>query len=139
MKLSLIPLFLLPTACAFRASLVPVSARPAFTKLRAFPQRFERAVECGSNYELCDVEELNELVEELESYQGSFFEADEQLQAKEIQDREDLADVLRLEAELKLRQEYLQKANLFKQDVEDAAMIKERDEYVDLMEEYADM
>jgi len=138
MKIFLIALSLLPVG-AFRASLVP-AARPAFlTKVRAFPERFERAVQCGSNFELCNVDELNDLVNELESYQGSFFESDEELRAKEIQDREDLADVLRLEAELKHRQEYLKNANLFKEDVEEAVMLKHRDEYLELMDEYADI
>ena len=49
-----------------------------------------------------------------------------------------MADVLRKEAELKLRLDYLKNGNLFKEDVEDAVMIKRRDEYLELMDEYSD-
>jgi len=137
MKVSLL-FFLLPTACcAFQATIVP-AARPSWTKLRAFPERFERAVECSRKYELCAVDELTDLADELESYQGSFFETDETLRAKEVQDREDLADVLRKQAELKLRQDYLENANLFLHDVEEAAIIKHRDEYLELLDEVSD-
>ena len=79
-----------------------------------------------------------ELAEELESYQGSFFEKDDELRAKEASDRQDMADVLRKEAELKLRLDYLKNGNLFKEDVEEASMLKHRDEYLEAMEEYAD-
>lgn len=92
---------------------------------------FERAVECGEKYGLCDVEELDRLAEELEFYHGSFFEKSPELQEKEIQDRKDLAEVLRLEAELLRRQDYLKKANLFKEDVKVFHDMKERDEFVE--------
>jgi len=135
---------LLPTALAFHASIAPrpytsAHTRPtATTKLCAFPERFERAVKCGEHYDLCDVDELNDLADELESYQGSFFEQEDNLRDKETKDREDLADLLRKEAELKLRQDYLKNANLFKQDVDEAVMIKERDEYIDVMDQYSE-
>ena len=87
---------------------------------------------------MCDADELIDLAEELESYQGSFFEKDDTLRTKEVQDRNDVADVLRKEAELKLRLDYLKNGNLFKEDVEDAVMIKRRDEYLELMDEYSD-
>ena len=134
-------LLLLPTACAFRASIAPPATWPPIattTKLLAFPESFERAVKCSENIGLCDVDELMDLADELDSYQGSFFEEEDNLRSKEIQDREDLADFLRKEAALKLRQDYLENGNLFKEDVEQAAMTRERDEYLELMDKYSD-
>jgi hypothetical protein len=51
----------------------------------------------------------------------------------------DVADILRKEAELTLRHDYLQKANLFKADVEKMHIIDVRDEYLDWMSKYADI
>ena len=131
--------FWVSTACAFRATLVRPSSRPfSTTMLSVYPEKFERAVQCSTNFGLCDTEELINLAEELESYQGSFFEKDDELRAKEASDRKDMADVLRKEAELKLRLDYLKNGNLFKEDVEEASMLKHRDEYLEAMEEYAD-
>lgn len=126
-----------PAACPFRASLVPCK-RLTWTKVYSYPEKFERAVQCSTNFGMCDADELIDLAEELESYQGSFFEKDDTLRTKEVQDRNDVADVLRKEAELKLRLDYLKNGNLFKEDVEDAVMIKRRDEYLELMDEYSD-
>lgn len=106
------------------------------TALWSFPEPFERAVQCSEQYGLCNVDELLALAEELEYYQGSFFEDD--LREKEIKDRNDVADILRLEAELELRQEYLRNANLFKADVEEAVARKERDEYIELMDTFSE-
>jgi superfamily I DNA/RNA helicase len=97
----------------------------------SYPLNFERAVECGERYGLCNVDELERLAEELETYQGSFFEKTQELQEKEIQDRKDLAEVLHLQAELIRRQDYLKKANLFEEDVKVFHDMKERDEFVE--------
>ena len=129
--------FWFPTACAFRAALVRPS-RPCFTKLNLYPEKFERAIQCSTHFGLCDADELIELAEELESYQGSFFEKDDELRAKEASDRKDIADVLRKEAELKLRLDYVKNGNLFKEDVEEAATLKRRDEYLDAMDAYSE-
>lgn len=137
MKVSLLFILLPTTCCAFQATIVP-AARPILSNLCSFPERFERAVECSQNFDKCDAEELLDLADELESYKGSFFETTKTLRAKEIQDREDLADVLRKEAELKLRQDYVKNANLFKADVDEAAELKHRDEYLEHMDEFAD-
>ena len=106
--------------------------------LWSFPERFGRAVQCSEQYGLCNVDELLALAEELESYHGSFFEDDVDLREKEIKDRNDVADILRLEAELELRHDYLRNANLFKADVEEAVAQNERDEYLELMDTYSE-
>ena len=56
---------------------------------------------------------------DLDKYDGNFFEhsADEEVLEKEIQDRKDVADILRLQNELRLRMNYLEDANLFADDV----------------------
>lgn len=56
---------------------------------------------------------------DLEEYNGNFFEhsADEGLKEKEVQDRKDVADILKLQSELRLRMNYLEDANLFAADV----------------------
>ena len=95
---------------------------------------FERAVQCSGQFGLCDIDELQKLADQLEQYQGCFFEDkhDNWLCEKEEADRSDVAEVLRLQAELRLRMDYLQKANLFKEDVEESRCEQEREE---LMEE----
>ena len=56
---------------------------------------------------------------DLDKYDGNFFEhsTDEEVLEKEIQDRKDVADILRLQNELRLRMNYLEDANLFADDV----------------------
>lgn len=88
-------------------------------------ETFEKAVECAENFGYCDLEELEQLAEELESFNGNFFEHDEnhpQLMTKEIEDRKDVAEILRLQEELRLRMDYLDKANLFAKDMHDEVM-----------------
>lgn len=55
----------------------------------------------------------------LDKYDGNFFEhsTDEVVLEKEVQDRKDVADILRLQNELRLRMNYLEDANLFADDV----------------------
>ena len=89
-----------------------------------YPHReFHRAVECATETGLCDVDELLQLADDLEKHgEECFFENERDGEAceKEKDDRVDVAGVLRLEAELLLRQDYLKNANLFKDDVEKA-------------------
>lgn len=100
-----------------------------------YPKEFTRAVECASNAGLCKHDELNKLADELEAYQGCFFEENEIDCEKEIMDRHDVVEILRMDAELQLRQDYLKNANLFKADVEEAHNIEDRDELIETMEE----
>jgi len=101
-------------------------------------KNFHRAVDCASEPGLCDVDELLELADKLEEYDGCFFEDDSDKAAcmKEKDDRLDVADLLRLEAELLLREDYLENANLFKADV-DKARLQEWDEHCQELDMYS--
>lgn len=113
----------------------PVTSK---TVIGTYPECFDRAVECSSGFDRCSVDELLKLADELERYKGAFFEESPTLQIKEVKDREDLADVLRLEAELQLRQDYLQKANIFCDNVKSSIESNKKKDYMELMDDYAD-
>jgi hypothetical protein len=66
-----------------------------------------------------------------ELHENCFFEKDPKLCEKEVQDRKDLAEVLRMQSELRLRMEYLRGANLFVDDVSEERAVHERDDFVD--------
>ena len=85
---------------------------------------FERAVECAERFGICDIEQMEYLAKELEEFNGAYFETADEANAaammqKEVSDRRDVADVLRLQSELRLRMDYLEGANLFAKDVHD--------------------
>uniref|UniRef100_A0A7S0FQP5 Uncharacterized protein n=1 Tax=Minutocellus polymorphus TaxID=265543 RepID=A0A7S0FQP5_9STRA len=106
-------------ASAFNASLER-RAPSRYTLLRASQmEQFERAVECAENFGYCNLDELEALSADLEEYNGNFFEhsTDEEVLAKEVGDRKDVADILKLQSELRLRMNYLEDANLFAEDV----------------------
>jgi hypothetical protein len=95
-------LLLLPGAVAFGTA-------PAFqvrsTALFVAPDTFYRAVELAEGRHSATVDELNDLATELEEFVGCNFEEDAapEVCEKEIQDRVDVAEILRLKIELKLR------------------------------------
>jgi len=137
--------YLLSTAALFGAVSGFHTAPVAFTRCKStalnemwYPKEFERAVKCAENFGLCDAEELEKLADELESYQGSFFEEEEGKREKEVMGRRDIVEILKMEKELMLRKKDLKEANLFKKDVEEAHNANERDEYLEHMEEYSD-
>lgn len=70
---------------------------------------------------------------ELVQFEGCIFEEDPEACKKEELDRHDVADILRLQSELKLRQNYLKHANLFTDDVTKARLVRERDELLEAM------
>uniref|UniRef100_A0A7S4JFN5 Uncharacterized protein n=1 Tax=Odontella aurita TaxID=265563 RepID=A0A7S4JFN5_9STRA len=81
-------------------------------------ETFERAVECAENFGYCNLDELENLAGELEAFQGSFFEhGEEVMEQKEVGDRKDVAEVLKMQSELRLRMDYLENANVFADDV----------------------
>mmetsp|Transcript_2210 Transcript_2210/g.2664 ORF Transcript_2210/g.2664 Transcript_2210/m.2664 type:complete len:143 (-) Transcript_2210:818-1246(-) len=96
-------------------------------------ESFIRAIKCAGNTGMCDVDELIKLADELEDFQGCFFEEnqEEELCNKEIQDRKDVADTLRLQAELHLKQDYLKEANLFADSVKSEHDVLDREEFVE--------
>lgn len=98
-------ILLLPAVAAFGTA-------PTFTKLRSSPtalsvssETFYRAVELAEGRHACTVEELNTLATELEEFVGCKYEEDSTPEDcdKEILDRVDVAEILRLKIELKLR------------------------------------
>ena len=65
------------------------------------------------------------------------WETSEALCQRNLNDRKDVAQVLRLQAELRLRMEYIDKANLFVDDVKAEHDIRERDEEMERLLEDA--
>lgn len=103
---------------------------------------FYRAVEICDNIRSSnskmDVEELDRWASELEDIDGCVFEQpDDPAQCdKEVQDRLDVAQILRLEIELKLRLEYLKNhSNLFTDDVRKNHVKVERQKFKEALME----
>jgi len=101
MKIS--PLFLLiATATSFSAS-PPVAVQRRFVTAVADTQdTFYEAVKCAEKTGKVNIDKCDRLATELEQFQGASFEEGE-LGEKEIQDRLDVAEILRLKIELQLR------------------------------------
>jgi len=83
-------------------------------KLGPVMEQMERAIECACKPGLCKVEELNTLADEIGAYKGCLNEEDGD---QEKVDRQDVVDILRMDAALQLRQVYLQNVNLFRERV----------------------
>lgn len=138
-------LLLLGTAAAFTTRIVPHTPTTDLSavSIDVVPQedQFYRAVQLADNLHnsRVDIDELDQLASQLESVNGCQFEEEPQQQQadqnqpdlcdKEIQDRLDVAEILRLQIELQLRLEYLQKANLFADDVRRAHSALERQHF----------
>mmetsp|Transcript_38455 Transcript_38455/g.78446 ORF Transcript_38455/g.78446 Transcript_38455/m.78446 type:complete len:140 (-) Transcript_38455:220-639(-) len=114
---------------AFIAS--PAFSRSSKSALFFFPEHFERAVECAGKYGFCDLDELEKLGDELEKFNGCFFEQDEETCDKEVLDRLELSDMLLLQRELRLKQQYFENGNSFVHDVKGEHDKHEREEFVD--------
>lgn len=103
-----VPAFLLllastsPNVTAF--SLPSLSMRSPTPLLASTAPDFYEAVQtAASSNTVMDLGELDRLATELENIEGCTFEDGEELCDKEIQDRLDVAGVLRLKIELRLR------------------------------------
>ena len=96
-----------------------------------------RAVDCASHFGKCNIELLHELADKVDIGSDTcWYETeDANLCEKEIQDRKDMADLLRLQAELRLGMEYLNKANLFSADVMAEKDMRERDLEMEILAE----
>lgn len=105
----------------------------------ALDEDFVRAVECATKFKLCNLEELERLASKLENVDDDecLFEEKSVLCEKEIQDRKDLAEVLRLQSELRLRMDYIENANLFSEDVTKEHDIREREALLEILGEDA--
>lgn len=98
----------------------------------------EKAVDCATKFGKCDVAVLHELADKVDAGSDScIWEVDADLCQKEIDDRKDLASVLRLQAELRLRMDYIESANLFVDDVKAEHDIREREDEMELLSEDA--
>lgn len=99
---------------------------------------FVRAVECATKFNLCSLEELEHLATKLDNMEDEcVFEEKSVLCEKEIEDRKDVAEVLRLQSELRLRMDYIENANLFSEDVIKEHDILKRDELMEILSEDA--
>jgi hypothetical protein len=85
-------------------------------------EMFERALECAEKFGFCEIKQMDQLAEDLEKVNGAYFETANEPHAasmmmKEVNDRKDVAEILRLQSELRRRMEHLKGANLFAKDV----------------------
>lgn len=143
------------TSHAFTASLKrPVTTTPSITRVSSTAEAAEEqqqrqvityiddlveAVDCASHFGKCDVRKLHELADKVDfaarddecTFEIAMVNAD--LCDKEIQDRQDVANLLRLQAELRLGMEYLEKANLFAANVQDEHDIRDRDMEMEIL------
>lgn len=101
-----------------------------------------RAVDCAEHFGKCTVDDLHALADQVEqAASGSTDEClyesadDADLCDKEAADRVDVAELLRLQAELRLGMEYLEKANLFKEDVMAEHDMRQRDLEMEILSE----
>jgi hypothetical protein len=83
------------------------------------------------------LDELERLAVKLEDVNECLFEKEGELCDKEMQDRKDVAEVLRLQSELRLRMDYVTNANLFSADVAKEHDIQERDKAFEILAEDA--
>jgi len=96
----------------------PIALHLSSMMMMMYPkQEFERAIECASESGLCKDDELNKLANILESFDGCLVQDD--CEQEQI-DRKDVAEILRADAALQLRQVYLENVNLFKERVDEA-------------------
>eukprot|EP00548_Thalassiothrix_antarctica_P006332 CAMPEP_0194142284 /NCGR_PEP_ID=MMETSP0152-20130528/11590_1 /TAXON_ID=1049557 /ORGANISM="Thalassiothrix antarctica, Strain L6-D1" /LENGTH=159 /DNA_ID=CAMNT_0038841199 /DNA_START=154 /DNA_END=630 /DNA_ORIENTATION=+ len=99
---------------------------------------FFEAIECAKNG-LCDIEKMDGLAAKLEGVDECKFEEGEEACDKEIQDRLDIAGILRLRIELKLRVKYLKSGdNLFESDVNEEHLLDERKKFKAALKENRD-
>lgn len=100
-------------------------------------QHLELACEAVTKFGLCDPTQLNELADKVEAGADSciFHDDDEVLCEKEIEDRKDVADVLRMQAELQLRMEAIRGSSLFTSDIISEKLIHQRDELLEILGE----
>ena len=104
----------------------------------AYFEDLDRAVECATNFGLCNVQTLYSLADKVDAGADSCFfenEHDFWLCEKEIADRHDVAEVLRLQAELQLRMEAVEMSSLFANDVKEEHNRRAREDMIDILSE----
>jgi len=139
------------TTSAFQTSPTFVSRQMMAPGVRLFAEKtttpdqvityfedLEKAVDCAETFGKCNIDLLHELAEKVDAGSDTcMWETTQELCQKEIDDRKDLADVLRLQAELRLRMEYLDTSNLFVDNVKAEHDMLERDDEMELLSEDA--
>ena len=96
----------------------------------------ELAVHAVTKFGSLDPDMLHKLADKVESgAETCLFETTEDLCEKEVADRKDVAEVLRMQAELQLRMEAIRDSSLFVGDVLEEANIRARDMEMDLLSE----
>ncbi len=79
---------------------------PRYLEPHRAAEDFGRAIECAEHFGMCDADEMATLADKLDDIEGCVYEDGVQAKdvcEKEIQDRKDVADTLRMGAELQLR------------------------------------
>ena len=97
----------------------------------------EQAVHAVTKFGTLPPDDLLKLADKVENGASEclFEGASADLCDKEIQDRQDVAEVLRMQAELKLRMEAIEGSSLFAADVLEEANIRARDLEMELLSE----
>ena len=93
-----------PSAPAARHAVTSTSTSTCLSAV--INKDFGRAVECAEHFGECDADEMVKLADKLDDIEGCVYEDGVQAKDvcdKEIQDRKDVADTLRMQAELQLR------------------------------------
>mmetsp|Transcript_24661 Transcript_24661/g.53204 ORF Transcript_24661/g.53204 Transcript_24661/m.53204 type:complete len:130 (-) Transcript_24661:173-562(-) len=86
------------SALAFQ-QVAPLHHYKTKTTLNYFPDKFDRAEQCATHYDTCNLEELEELADELKQFQSSDMG---QLQGREdYKDTRRVSEMLRAQSELK--------------------------------------
>lgn len=92
--------------------------RPCCERGQPSAEKLDRAIECALEPGKCSDRENGELADSLEAFKGCLNEQ-EDCEQEQI-DRQDVTDILRMDAELTLRRVYLNSVNLFKERVEES-------------------
>ena len=108
MKISTLLLLLVTATSQAAAFSLPTPSARAATRLASTatgtrPDFYDAVEAASSTSSSIDIAELERMASELENVEGCAFEDGEELCDKEIQDRLDVAGVLRLKIELQLR------------------------------------
>lgn len=95
-----------PAAPVARHAVTSTSTSTSTCLSAVINKDFGRAVECAERFGECDADEMVKLADKLEDIEGCVYEDGVQAKDvcdKEIQDRKDVADTLKMQAELQLR------------------------------------
>ena len=124
-----------------RPSTVLLSTRQQDTETVTYFDDLVEAVRASTTFGLYGSDELHELADKVEAgastciFEVEVSDDDGFLCQKEIDDRMDVAEVLRMQAELQLRMEAIRGSSLFADDCLAEDAIRQRDELMDYLGE----